>query len=75
MANRVMINKKEAINDLKTLNGYPPHNDGSNYCAGDGYFANSLVAKYKMSLKELERKVSFSKYHKAYKSMINNFPE
>jgi hypothetical protein len=38
--------RKEHIKDmLKTLNGLPPDNTGSNICYGDGYFANSIPGR------------------------------
>ena len=48
------INKKELLDDLKILYGLPPHDSMSNYCQGDGYYANSLVKKYGQSIEELK---------------------
>jgi len=56
----VTIDRREAIDDLKKLNGLPPY-DGFNPCAGDGYFALSLTKKYGMSVEELSDAVGFKK--------------
>jgi hypothetical protein len=52
--------RAEAIDKLKMYHGLPPHN-GFNPCAGDGYFANSLVQKYGMSIAKLEKVSGFVK--------------
>ena len=65
------MNKKEVRDKLRILHGDPPHDTWSNYCYGDGYFANSLVRMYGMSVKELEEKSGYNKWkkkkEKAYK--------
>lgn len=71
-----MIDKEKAIEDLKMLHGYPPYHGGGNICEGDGYFAASLRKKYRVkSIDELEQKVDFEKYHRAWKRVITNFPK
>lgn len=60
-----MFNKKEAIDDLKKLNGLPPY-DGFSIVCGDGYYAASLVIKYKMSIEELSKQSGYSKISKKY---------
>lgn len=61
--------RREALDDLKKLRGLPPYDNWSNICYGDGYFANSLVRRYGMSISELEKatglKKSLKKYRKA----------
>ena len=52
---------EQASDDLKMLFGLPPHNHPSNICYNDGYFANSLVEKYQMSIKELSEKTGIRK--------------
>ena len=32
--------------DLKKLRGLPPHDTWSNHCCSDGYFANSIKARW-----------------------------
>jgi hypothetical protein len=51
--------KDKALDELRMLKGDAPHNGGGNICRGDGYFANSLVRKYGMSISELERAVGY----------------
>lgn len=49
--------KKEARDEIRMLEGLPPHNTPSNICFGDGYFAKSLIHKYGMSIRELKTAV------------------
>ena len=53
--------KTAALDELRMLNGDPPHNVGSNICMGDGYFAQSLVGKYGMSLDELAKACGYAR--------------
>lgn len=46
---------RKARDELKMLMGLPPYNNWSNICYGDGYFAQSLVQKYGMSIQELKQ--------------------
>lgn len=57
-------NKQKIFRDLCILRGVFPDNGGSNICAGDGYYAQSLVREYGMSISELEKLVNFDKYVK-----------
>jgi len=50
--------KKEARDNLAMLHGRPPHNHPGNICWNDGYYANSLVAKWGMSLDVLDKLVN-----------------
>ncbi len=52
---------EKAKDDLKTLFGLPPHNHPSNICYNDGYYANDLVKKYGMSIKELSKVTGIKK--------------
>ena len=56
--------KKKARNELAMLHGDPPHNTWSNICYGDGYFANSLVQRYGMSISQLEKESGYKKAKK-----------
>lgn len=64
MAKITAKRRAEIIDDLKKLNGLPPHH-GFSVVRGDGYFANSLVAKYGMSLTEMAKVSGFDKVRKA----------
>lgn len=66
------FNKQEAIDDLKRLNGLPPY-DGFNPCCGDGYFAASLIKKYRMSIAQLEKAVGFAKIVAQWKAVRTAF--
>lgn len=52
--------KKTARDEIRMLEGLPPHNHPGNLCWSDGYFAQSLVRKYGMSLTELKKKVGMA---------------
>ena len=67
------MDKKKAIDELKKLEGLPPHDGGGNICRGDGYFAVSLERKYGMSIKDLQKKVGFDKIHNEWKQMRQQF--
>lgn len=41
--------RETARDELAMLDGMPPHNVPWNICYGDGYFASSLLRKYKVS--------------------------
>lgn len=56
-----MMDLEKAKDDLKTLFGLPPHNHPSNICYNDGYYANDLVKKYGMSIKELSKVTGIKK--------------
>lgn len=47
---------QEAIEDLKMLNGIPPHNNEGNMLYGDWCFANSLEEKYSKEILEQAEK-------------------
>ena len=68
------INKRQAIKDLKILNGMPPYDDAGSFCRGDGYFAKSLVKKYGVPIDQLEKLVGFDevrdKWHNLRSQMI-----
>lgn len=58
---------KQLIEELKTLNGLPPHNTPSNICWNDGYFAKSIErrydkdmihAAYELVIRPLQKKIS-----------------
>jgi len=49
----------DATKDLDVLHGYGP-GGRMNPAAGDGYFANSLIRKWGMSIPELEEAVDYS---------------
>jgi hypothetical protein len=49
--------KRKARDEIRMLEGLPPHNHPGNLCYGDGYFAKSLVDKYGVSISELKKKV------------------
>ena len=57
---------KTARDELAMLNGTPPHDHESNICYGDGYFANSLIRKYGMSIEELEKASGYRKRYEKY---------
>jgi hypothetical protein len=61
--------KREAWNKLLMYHGIPPYDGGSNPCQYDGYFANSIVRDFGMSIGELEHELkldkAFSKYRRA----------
>lgn len=46
---------KEATRDLRMLNE-PGYGGGMNICYNDGYFANSLIRKWGMSISELQKR-------------------
>jgi len=52
------------IDKLKMLDGLPPHNDGGNFCRGDGYFANSIERDFRMPLSELRKVTGYDKISK-----------
>ena len=66
--------KKRAIDDLKKLYGDPPYDGGSNIVLGDGYFANSLISMYGMSIAELADACGYTKWRvtkdKAYRKYL-----
>ena len=68
----VNLDRRAVLDDLKRLNGLPPHN-GFNPCAGDGYFAASLVKKYDLSIEELAKAVNFEKVLKDWKRAQDGF--
>ena len=37
-----MKSKAKLVDDMKKLQGFPPHNNWSNLCYGDGYFKKAL---------------------------------
>ncbi len=39
--------------DVRRFRGYPPYNDPSNPCVGDGYFAHSLKKKWRLSFEDI----------------------
>ena len=47
--------RREALDKLRMLNGDYPHNGGGNICCGDGYFAQSIVRDFGMSITELAK--------------------
>ena len=49
--------KEKARNKIRMLEGLPPYNTPSNICYGDGYFAQSIIREYGMSIEELKKKV------------------
>ena len=46
--------KREAAVKIAMLEGSPPYNTPSNICYGDGYFAQSIVREYGMSISTLK---------------------
>jgi hypothetical protein len=83
IARKAKIKKQQIFRDLCTLHGAFPDNTGSNICYGDGYYANSLEKKHKMSISEMEKLVNFTKYQKTldaaqklvHDAFINNIKE
>lgn len=65
-------NKADLLDDLKKFHGLPPY-DGINPCCGDGYFANALVRKHGMSMKEMEEAVGFDKLAREWSAMRASF--
>ena len=59
--------KDEALDDLKKLKGLPPYDNWSNICYGDGYFAQSIVSRFGMSISELEKETGLDKREKKYR--------
>ena len=55
-----MDRRELIIDDLKMLQGLPPHDGGGNHCRGDGYFARSLEKEYGKTVGELEREVGWA---------------
>lgn len=68
------MDKRQAIKDLDTLNGYGPGGRLNPAC-GDGYFSNSLIRQYGMSIEELEKKVEYWSYVMTLKRAIRAFRE
>lgn len=52
-----------ATRDMKMLRGYPPYDDYSNICYGDGYFVKSLEQRYGMPIRELEQATGITEYN------------
>lgn len=50
--------KKEAIEDLDVLFGHGPRGQLNPAC-GDGYYSNSLISKWGMSISKLEKEVDY----------------
>ena len=67
--------KKEAIKDLKMLHGMPPYDSPSNYCKGDGYFANNMIKKYNMSMRDLIKKTGFNQLYSDYEKDLKVLQE
>ena len=61
--------RAEIIDKLKKLDGLPPHH-GFNPCAGDGYFADSIVRDYGMSISELKKAVGYGKIEKRIRALL-----
>lgn len=65
---------KRAMGQLKKLNGDPPHDGPGNFCAHDGYFANSIVAEFGMSIDEIGKACGYDVWLKkkvaAYRKYI-----
>jgi len=66
--------KAEIIDKLKKLDGLPPHG-GFNMCAGDGYFANSIIRDYGMSLADLRKAVGYGKIEKKIRKLLKQAAE
>lgn len=62
--------RAEIIDKLKMLDGLPPHNGGGNFCRGDGYFANSIVRQYGMSITELTKATGYDKIAKKIQALL-----
>ena len=52
--------KRKARDEIRMLEGLPPHNHPGNPCWNDGCFAQSLIRKYGVSLTELKKKVGMA---------------
>lgn len=64
----IVINKEEAIEDLKMLYGYPPHDNPRNHCYCDGFFDISLEKKYGVDTKELAKITGFDEMLSEWRS-------
>lgn len=62
--------RAEIVDKLKMLDGLPPHDGGGNFCRGDGYFANSIIRDYGMSLSELRKAVGYGKIEKRIRALL-----
>lgn len=69
------INKSEAIDDLKKLDGDPPYDTPSNISRNDAYFGKSLEKKYGMPLEELRKEVNKPKRSSVHPKTASNFKD
>jgi hypothetical protein len=65
--------KEEAIDSLKRLDGLPPYDGGSNFCQGDGYFAQSIQQKFNLSLDVLAKASGYDQVKARWDSMRASF--
>jgi len=65
--------KKEAFEELCRFDALPPYE--SSYTAADGFFANSLMYKYKTTIDELRDITGEKKYMEKWKKNREQFIE